>query len=124
MKKLITCTAGALLLFSGLASADTYREVWDCELEDGKTIEDVQAVNTKWLAWVRKNVNKDINSAVLTAVVGDQDGFIFVDTYPSLAVWSAVKEALDTEEGQAIEAGFVDVSECDNNRLLRHRQTP
>lgn len=124
MKKLIICTAGALLLFSGLASADTYREVWTCDVKDGKTIEDVQAVNSKWLAWIRKNVDKDVSSAVLTGVVGDMDGFMFVDTYPSLAVWSAAKEALDTEEGREIEAGFEGVSECEGNRLLRHRPTP
>ncbi len=115
--------ASGLLLLAGIASADTYRETWNCELEDEKTIEEVQAANSKWLAWVRKNVNKDISSAVLTAVVGSQDGFLFVDTYPSLTVWAAAKEALDTEEGEALDEVFEGLFECEDNRLWKDEPT-
>lgn len=123
MRKLSICVAVACLAFSGIASADTYREVWSCELKDGKTLEDVQAVNSKWLAWVRKKIDKDVSSAVLTAVVGELEGFMFVDTYPSLEAWSAAKDA-DDDEGSALEAEFDAVVECGENSLLRHRPTP
>jgi len=115
--------AGSVLLLAGIASADSYREVWSCELEDEKTLEDVQAANSKWLAWVHKNVNKEISSAVLTAVVGSQDGFMFVDTYPSLTVWAAAKEALDTEEGEALDEVFEGLFDCGDNRLWKHEPT-
>jgi len=115
--------ASSVLLLAGIASADTYRETWNCELEDEKKIEEVQAANSKWLAWVRKNVNKDISSSVLTAVVGSQDGFLFVDTYPSLAVWAATKEALDTDEGEALGEVFEGLFDCEDNRLWKDEPT-
>jgi len=116
--------ASSVLFLAGTASADTYREVWSCELEDEKKIEDVQAANSTWLAWVRKNVNKEISSAVLTAVVGGQEGFLFVDTYPSLSVWAAAKDALDTDEGEELGEVFEGLFECDENRLWKSEPTP
>jgi len=115
--------AGSFLIMASMASADTYREVWSCELEDDKKIEDVQAANSKWLAWVHKNVSKEISSAVLTAVVGSQEGFLFVDTYPSLAVWAATKDALDTDEGETLDEVFEGLFDCEDNRLWKHEPT-
>jgi len=113
----------SVLLLAGTASADSYREVWTCELEDEKKIEDVQAANSKWLAFVRKNVSEDISSTVLTAVVGSQEGFLFVDSYPSLSVWAATKDRLDTDEGEELGEVFEGLFECDENRLLKSEPT-
>ena len=93
MKRAITCILAAAFLCSGAAFADDYREVWECEAKEGKTLDDIQAINSKWQAWMQKNVDKNISSAILTAVVGNLEGFIFVDTYPSLEVWGAGKAA-------------------------------
>ena len=109
--------------FAGPVSADTYREVWRCELEDDKKIEEVQAANSKWLAFVRKNVDKGIESGVSTAVVGNQEIFLFVDSYPSLDVWAAAKKALDTDEGDALDEVFEGLFECDENYLWKHEPT-
>ncbi len=113
----------SVLCLAGTASADTYREVWSCKLEDEKKIEDVQAANSKWLAFVQKNVSEDISSAVLTAVVGNQDGFLFVDSYPSLSVWAATKDRLDTDEGEELGEVFEGLFECDVNRLWKSEPT-
>ncbi|MDA0706134.1 MAG: hypothetical protein O2907_05130 [Proteobacteria bacterium] len=42
--------SAALLCFSAGALADEVSEVWTCTLEEGKTIDDAQAANSKWLA--------------------------------------------------------------------------
>ena len=115
--------ATSVLFLAGTASADNYREVWSCELEDDVEMEAVQAANSKWLAWVNKNVSEDISSAVLTAVVGGQEGFLFVDTYPSLKVWAAAKDALDTDEGEELGEVFEGLFECDENRLWKSEPT-
>lgn len=115
--------ATSVLFLAGTASADVYREVWSCELEDEVEMEAVQAANSKWLAWVKKNVNQEISSAVLTAVVGGQEGFLFVDTYPSLSVWAAAKDALDTDEGEELGEVFEGLFECDENRLWKSEPT-
>jgi len=118
---LIACT---FLCASGFAVADSVTEVWTCKLEEDKTIEDVQAVNSKWQKWVNENVEGGgITSAVGTSVVGNSEIFLFVDTYPSLGTWSAAKTALDSEEGEALEELFEGTSDCSENRLWNVEDT-
>ena len=125
MKKIVCCVAACFLFATGIAAADDYREVWECKAKEGKTLEDIQAVNSKWLKWMRDNVDKDIESAVLTAVVGNLEHFIFVDTYPSLEVWSEGKTAQDeTDEMDELDAEFEETAECGETRLWRKRPTP
>ena len=47
--------------FSGAAVADSVVEVWNCKLSEGKTIEDVQAANSKWIAYVHANISEDVS---------------------------------------------------------------
>ncbi len=126
MKKLIPATFVALIAccFSGIAMADSIAESWTCKVKEGKTIEDVQAKNSEWLKWINANVEGGgITSAVGTAVVGNTQSFIFVDTYPNLATWAAAKDALDSEAGDEVDDLFEDVSECSENRLWRIEDT-
>jgi hypothetical protein len=98
-------------------------EIWNCELKDGKKMDDLKANNTKWLARARQVAgNDDVNSYAMSPIVGDQTGFTFVDTYPDMAVWSAVKSAESTPEGDAIDAAFEELMECKENRLLKSTQ--
>jgi len=125
MKKALTCLLAVAFLYAGAASADSYREVWQCKAEEGKTVEDIQAVNSTWLAWMRKNVDKGISSAILTAVVGNLEGFMFVDTYPTLDAWSEGRGAQeDNEEMAEIQEAFNEVMMCKENSLLEHQPTP
>ena len=126
MKKSVTVTPVALftLCLSGIAAADSIVESWSCKVEEGKTIEDVQAINSKWLKWINKNVDGgEIISSVGTSVVGDAGMFLFVDTYPDLATWAAAKEALDSEAGEELDGLFDGVSECSENRLWKLEET-
>ena len=123
MKKLLLSAFAsmALLCFSTGAWADRVSEVFECELEKGKTLADAQAVNKQWLAFMKANVSEDITSVAATVLVGDFDEFLYVDTYPDLATWAAAKAALETDEGQAVEGWFEGVIECDENKLYRLR---
>ena len=104
---------------STVANADTrILEVWNCKLIDGKTIEQVQAANKIWLTFVNgKGQAGGIRSYVMTSVVGDSTGFMFVDSYPNMAAWVETKAALKTPEGVAVEAGIIGVSLCTTNTL-------
>ena len=126
MKKLLPVTFVALctLGLSGIAAADSITETWTCEVKEGKKIEDVQAVNSKWLKWVNEQVEGGgITSSVGESVVGNSERFIFVDTYPNLATWAATKDALDSPAGNDLDELFEDVSECSENRLWRLEDT-
>ena len=120
MKKVLILAL--LLIIPGIGMADNHGEVvvemWKCELKDGKEMKDVEATNQKWLAMTRKTTGSDdVNSYILTTVVGSQGMFQFADIYPDMATWSKAKSAEDTEEGMAIEAAFDELSDCTDNRL-------
>ena len=73
----------------------------------------------QWLAMTRKEAaSDDVRSYALSTIVGDQSKFVFVDTFPNLAAWSAAKSA-ESEEGKAIEATFNELMECTKNRLFK-----
>ena len=109
------------MFFSGSIIADTFANVYDCKLEEGKTAEDAHAANSKWLKWVNENVaNGKITSSSGTAVVGDNKAFLWVDTYPDLATWSATQTALDSKEGkEATKDLFKGITDCKENRLWK-----
>ena len=103
--------------------AESIVATFTCKLKDGKKKEDVQAVNSKWLNHVTENVSKDITSSFGTAVVGNQDIFMFVDTYPNLETWAKTQTSLTSGEGAGFDAMFEDVSHCSENRLWRVEPT-
>lgn len=122
MKKILWISL--LLIIPGIAlaaeNAPRYAETWQCELKDGKTMEEVQANNVKWLAHTRKTAGTDsVNSYAFQPIVGDQTKFVFIDSYPDLAAWAAAKSAEQTEEGKAIEAAFGELMECTKNHLYK-----
>ena len=112
-----------LVFFSNAILADSIVAAYTCKLKEGKKQEDVQAVNSKWLKWVRKNVNENIESSFGSAVVGDQDMFLFVDTYPDLNTWAATQTALDSDAASELENMFDEVSKCSENRLWKFEPT-
>jgi hypothetical protein len=87
------------------------------------TIANAQAINAKWLAFMKANVSEDITSVAAIVLVGKSDEFRYVDTYPDLATWAAAKAALETDEGKAVQGGFEGVIECDENKLYSLQAT-
>ncbi len=119
MRKVILAAVFCFTPLISLADAGDVRviEMWQCELKDGQKMEDVKANNTKWLAQTRKEAaSDDVRSYALNTIVGDQSKFVFVDTFPNLAAWSAAKSA-ESDEGKAIEAAFEELMECTKNQL-------
>ena len=118
MKNLTTALfASILLLTGGAALADPVSQVWTCKLNDGKTTEDAQSVNSKWLAWAREVGGTDeITSSFATAVVGDT-GFLWVDTFPDLVTWAKVIEAGKKSDDEGGEAEVEALQTCSGSRL-------
>jgi hypothetical protein len=125
MKREITALlAVAGLGVSALATADSFANVYTCEMEDDVEMEAVQEANSKWLKFVNARVEGGgITSAVGTAVVGNFETFIFVDTYPSLSAWAATQELLDSDAGDEIDGLFEDLTDCSKNSLWKFEAT-
>jgi len=56
-----------------------------------------------------------------TAIVGKQDMFIFVDSYPDLTVWAATQTILDSDKAIELKDLFYEVSECSENKLWKFK---
>jgi hypothetical protein len=124
MRNLMTALFASLSILAGaIAMADTVTEVWTCTLKEGKTAEDAHTVGKKWTAIARKLTgNDEITSSFVTSVVGDAEGFMWVDTYPSLEVWAATQAAFaDSEEYAPIAAALDEVETCSGNRLYSEK---
>lgn len=123
-KSLIAVLALLGLGISGLASADSIANVYTCKLKDGVELEAVQEANSKWLKFVNAHVEGGgITSAIGTAIVGDAEIFLFVDSYPSLSSWAAAAELLDSDAADEIEDLFEDLNDCSSNRLWKLENT-
>jgi hypothetical protein len=125
MNRIVSTTLCALAaaVASSPLLADDYVAAYTCKLNEGKKVEDVLAANGAWLKWVRANVNENISSHVGTAVVGNFDMFLFVDSYPDLATWAAAQMALQNDAPKEIEAGLDAAAKCSENHLWRMRPT-
>ena len=122
MRTTKTCLLATILLAANtIASAEPVSMVWTCTLNEGVTAEQSQAAGKKWVALVRSLVgNDEITSSWVTAVVGETNQFMWVDTYPSLEIWAAVQTAWgDSDEAAALEEVFEANETCSQNRLYR-----
>ncbi len=123
-KSLIAVLALLGLGISGLASADSFANVYTCKLKDDVELDAVQEANSKWLKFVNAKVaGGGITSSVGTAVVGNFETFIFVDTYPSLSSWAATQELLDSDAGDEVDDLFEDLTDCSKNSLWKFEDT-
>lgn len=117
----------ALTVGVGAICADSHERmvlIWKCQLNDGKTIDDVKAGNGKWVKHVNAAIEEgEIRSYVLTTVVGDQGTFLYVDTFPDGMAWLAQREAMQTEAGQALEAELNDAATCSHSSLYESEQS-
>jgi len=125
MKKQSAALLAALAIaIAGTAAADGIANVYTCKLKDDVEMEAVQAANSKWLKFVNAHVaGGGITSAVGTAVVGDFEMFVFIDSYPSLTSWAATQELLDSDAGDEVDGLFDDLTECSKNRLWKLEDT-
>ena len=120
MKKVITVMLASLLLgVSGFTLADPVTMDWTCTLNDGKTAEESQATGKKWVAFVRNLTgNDEITSSWVSAIVGDAESFMWVDTYPSLEVWAATQTAVENSDEYAPIGEELEANEtCSGSRL-------
>ena len=130
MKSLLTkiMTLIATIGLWSISNADSgYRAVNSCILIDGKTIDDVRIVNSKWVEFVNENVEGgDITSHIITSVVGDMTPgkFQFVDSFPTLESWAAYLKVIESiAEGIAIDAEVRETADCTESQLYKAEES-
>ena len=114
--------AGAvvMLMASFSVNADTrVEQVWTCTLNDGNTLEELNAIHGKWLAWANAQpFGGDIRGYVVSPLVGAEFSLVLlVDSYPDLTTYAADIDAYYAAEGQALDAEYDAVSSCTSSAL-------
>ncbi len=113
--------AVTLLMASFSVSADTrVVEVWTCTLNEGKSAEDLNAINDKCLAWANKqSYGGDIRGSIAVPTVSDNlDAVLILSSYPDRVTYGADMDALfGTAEGQALVAEYEAVVTCESNAV-------
>ena len=113
--------AVTLLMASISVSADTrVVEAWTCTLNEGKSAEDLNAINDKYLAWANKqSYGGDIRvSIAVPTVSANLDVVLILCSYPDRVIYGADMDAFfGTAEGHALMAEYEAVVTCDSNAV-------
>lgn len=121
MKSLIVRAFALVLLLGawGMASADTIRVVWICDLNEGQTMDDVREANSAWVRYHRANASDQISSMILTPMIGNTTPgrFIFADDFPDIAAWNTSLGLSETEAGAEIDAALAEAATCAQNSM-------
>jgi len=110
MNKIITLIVLSILSFSISSSAVA---IYTCDLEEGKTLDEVKAANSKWVKAVNELSESAISSYVLEPIVSsNMEGFTFIDTYKDEVVWATVNREIRSGALSELSDLFEGISEC------------
>lgn len=110
----------AALLCAPAAIADSLLEIWECELKDGKTPAELNAVTEKWLSAAKGMPGgKDLEVYLVVPVVPiDKDPvFRFVLVAPDVGVWGQFTKGYPDSAAETVDEEWEQVAECDENSL-------
>ena len=120
MRKLITSIATAtLFLLSMPASADV-AQVWECQLADDKTNDDLMALSQSWLD-AAKGINENASVRIYfpTATDAETNSFIFAFYLPDFTSWGKFNDAYPDSPAAQVDEGWDDVAPCKVSGLWR-----
>lgn len=113
-------TIAIMLLLALPAYADSVVQVWNCELNDGKTAEELEAVSQGWLKAAKGQKGGEGLEVYLNYAVGageDTEGFLFVLVAPSFTDWGAFEDGYEDSPAAEADAAFNDVASCSTPSL-------
>ena len=121
MRKIISITTAAFLLFSASASADV-AQVWNCSMlddvtdADGNAVDPNDAVTAISEAWLEKAKEIDENASVKiywpVAANAKENQYLWVFYMPSFAAWGAFEDAYPDSAVAEVDAGWDNVGPC------------
>ena len=120
MRKLITSIATAtVFLLSMPASADV-AQVWECQLADDKTNDDLMALSQSWLD-AAKGINENASVRIYfpTATDAETNSFIFAFYLPDFTSWGKFNDAYPDSPAAQVDEGWDDVAPCKVSGLWR-----
>ena len=113
--------ASAIAAFAAPAVANDFDQVWNCELNPGKTLSEAREVARTWLAAARSMKHGGRLQAFIRypiIVSESENRFDFVVRAPSLAAWGAFYDSYDSGTPVAdADVKFAEVAGCSGSTL-------
>ena len=111
----------AFLVAGGPAVADGLTHVWECELEDDATIEQLEDISRRWVEAARTIEGAEEISVYLEyPYAGDDIGdFLFVMSAPSATAWGQFMDGYEGSAAEAVDEGWGDIASCDEAMIFR-----
>ena len=122
MKKKVLTSLFAAFMFvcSGSAFADNAVQLWKCQLNDGKTADELLAVSKAWLdAAKTMDGGADLEVYVeFPEATNDATGSInWVLIAPDMATWGLFTNGYQDSAAAEADAAFFEVAECNTSSL-------
>ena len=112
---------GAFLLLAGTAYADGITHVWECEVDEDATYEQLEAVSKKWTDAARKiDGVGNLEVYLEYPMAGEElDEFLFVMSVPSATAWGAFMDGYEGSEAQEVDEEWGEIASCDEAMIFR-----
>jgi len=109
-----------LLALTIPAYADSAVQIWHCELEEGKTPADAEAVSSAWLKAAKGMKGGDemvvyLDSPVVASSGGGEFHFVLIT--PSFGAWGEFNEAYPGSAAAKADEDFAAVASCSGSSL-------
>jgi len=123
MRKLLMGLASGLGLlgFSLSGYADTTVQVWECNLEEGKTRDQLETVSAAWTRAAKKQPGGSEIQVFLEyplVAAGGAGSFNFVMTIPDSVSWGTFNHNYGGSAAEAADEAWEEVASCSENSLF------
>ena len=111
----------ALLLFAGGAAADGVTHVWECEMDEDATYDQLEALSKQWTTAARKiDGVGDLEVYLEFPMAGEElNEFLFVMSLPSATAWGRFMDGYEGSEAETVDEEWGEIASCDEAMIFR-----
>jgi hypothetical protein len=119
MRRIITSIAAATLLLLSMSASADVAQVWQCQLAEGKTNDDLMALSQSWLD-AAKDIDESASVRMYFPVAADAEtgSVIFAFYLPDFASWGEFMDAYPDSPVAQIDEGWDDIAPCEGTSAL------
>jgi hypothetical protein len=120
-RKLVRVITGVLtLVFASSVYSDSVVQVWECNLKDGKSREELTAVSAAWAKAARSQKGgseMQVSLEFPLAAGGGVGGFNFVSIIPNAANWGIFQDGYNGSAAAKVDEAWDMVANCTKSSL-------
>ena len=113
MRKILSSVVCTTLLFLSMTAGADVAQVWQCQLADGKTNDELMALAKSWLD-AAKGIDDRASVRMYFPVATDAEegAFIFAFYLPDFASWGKFNDAYPGSPVAQVDTGWNEIAPC------------